>query len=485
MGDSLPSASWAASLGDGVHGADEAAAAHALFASLAASEEFAKQTWARRPVLMPAVPGIANLFTLEHLATAVDDDFLDAGRGVAENLAGSGWKMAPVSEPRGASFEDAKMRYVDVEKAMKSGTVVFNSAGAHIPRLGTLCLAALDAFGLPNCLNLYVTGKGTATSAPPHTDKQDVFVLQSVGAKRWRVYEPPPPAVKPRADPLARGKAHDGLSLNELGAPLIDTVLKPGEVLYMPAGFPHATDTVNTASAGVASQADSLHLTIGLDTHIWGLDYAGLRSGALDRAGLPNALVETTLRADVYWQLMKVPANLGFLCTHAAAEGIDAYHGVAAELVQCARASEPKRWEGQSDDEIMTSLGATAVAEQAVRHTARIIDVQRAMYLDAAKDVRLTAPGAPRVSLFRVQEHMSRLESCMDEHLRWYGPEAVKRATASAAVAAGVSPPSKPQKASIATAGRAGRGGGVGGFGGAGGGAKPKAKKSGKKGRRK
>ena len=59
------------------------------------------------------------------------------------------------------------MRYVDVEAAMAKGTVVINSAGANIAPLGTLCLAALDAFGVPNCLNLYVTARGTATSAPP------------------------------------------------------------------------------------------------------------------------------------------------------------------------------------------------------------------------------------------------------------------------------------------------------------------------------
>jgi hypothetical protein len=50
-----------------------------------------------------------------------------------------------------------------------------------VPKLGEFSLAALDAFGLPNCLNLYVTGAGTVTSAPPHTDKQDVFVLQTCG----------------------------------------------------------------------------------------------------------------------------------------------------------------------------------------------------------------------------------------------------------------------------------------------------------------
>ena len=112
--------------------------------------------------------------------------------------------MAPVSQPRGSSFEDAKMRYVDVVEALKQGTVVFNSAGASISPLGTMCLAAMDAFQLPNCLNLYVTAKGTTTLAPPHTDKQDVFVLQSCGAKRWRVFEPPAPAAKPNGAPRAR-----------------------------------------------------------------------------------------------------------------------------------------------------------------------------------------------------------------------------------------------------------------------------------------
>ena len=43
--------------------------------------------------------------------------------------------MAPVSVPRGASFEDAKMRHVDVLAAMKKGTVVFNSAGASFPEV--------------------------------------------------------------------------------------------------------------------------------------------------------------------------------------------------------------------------------------------------------------------------------------------------------------------------------------------------------------
>jgi uncharacterized membrane protein YgcG len=503
----MPSSSvWVASLGDGVHGAEAASAVYAAFAELAASAEFATETWARRPMLRRDVPGVARSFTLEHLAAAVDGDFLDAGRGIAEDLGDGGWKMAAVSQPRGSSFEDAKMRYVDVQKAMEDGTVVFNSAGAHISRLGSMCLAALDAFGLPNCLNLYVTAKGCATSAPPHTDKQDVFVLQSGGAKRWRVYTPPPPDAKPHADPLARGKAHDALRLDELAAPLLDVVLRPGDMLYVPAGFPHTTDTVHTAAAGAAADEDSIHLTIGLDTHIWGLDYAGLRRGALARLGLPDALTETTLGARLYWRLIGVPACLGFLRGHVAghvaappseaavpSEAADPAEraaavraAVVAELVACARAAEPFRWGTDADEaKVGAALEAEAVAAQCEQHAARVIEVQRAMYLDAARDVRPSAPGMPRVSLFRVREHLARLEKAMEAHLEWYGPEAVARARAAAEAAAASLPgraasaaAGKPKKG-MAKAGGGGSGMAAGGFGGGvgsvgGGGAKKK-----------
>jgi len=57
----------------------------------------------------------------------VDKDFVEAGRGTVEGGPGKGgWNMASVSSPRGNSFEEAKLRFQDVEMAMtkKSGTVV-------------------------------------------------------------------------------------------------------------------------------------------------------------------------------------------------------------------------------------------------------------------------------------------------------------------------------------------------------------------------
>ena len=152
-------------------------------------------------------------------------------------------------------------------------------------------------------------------------------MLQTAGSKHWRVFEPPPPAQKPSADPLARGKAHDALPLSELGPPLIDAVLQPGSVLYIPAGWPHTTDTVHDdehsnahSGAGVSNPPavpeDSVHLTVGLDTHIWGLDYASARKGMLARAKEVDGLQVTELAADPHWRLMGVPQHLGFLRHH-------------------------------------------------------------------------------------------------------------------------------------------------------------------------
>ena len=189
------------------------------------------------------------------------------------------------------------------------GTVVFNSAGGFIPKLAGVCLQCVNAFDLPCALNMYLTDAGQAVSAPPHTDKQDVFVMQTQGQKHWRVFAPPPPSRMPRTDPLARGKASDQLSISELESPIMDVVLSPGNVLYIPAGYPHTTDTVS----GITMTGEpSVHLTVGLDTHIWGLNYAALRGNVLKKLNIKDKVVLTKLEPNLYWDSQSC-LPLGFL----------------------------------------------------------------------------------------------------------------------------------------------------------------------------
>lgn len=209
---------------------------------------------------------------------------------------------------------------------------MINSAGGFVPRLAGVCLETVNALQLPVAVNVYLTNPGQKTSAPPHTDKQDVFVLQTSGYKHWRVYRPPPVSRMPRADPYSRGKGKDILSLSELSEePLIDTTLGPGQLLYVPAGYPHTTgiafnfffcahvcvcilvshsqlltrqfhgpDTIHDIPE---DGGPSVHLTIGVDTLIWDLNYASLRRIALQRAGIKDKLLPTKLPDEAYWPL--------------------------------------------------------------------------------------------------------------------------------------------------------------------------------------
>lgn len=126
------------------------------------------------------------------------------------------------TQPRGSSFQDAKLQFADVQLALKeaSGTVVFNSAGEEnwslafcneqnhwyvmalcasfslflfffflggfIPELAQVCLAAVNAFDMPCAINMYITNSGQKTSAPPHTDKQvPINLLVSYSRLLW------------------------------------------------------------------------------------------------------------------------------------------------------------------------------------------------------------------------------------------------------------------------------------------------------------
>ena len=180
-----------------------------IYLTLTTDEYFVNNIWQKKPLLCDKQsPNLLSSYISTDLKTDVDTDFIEAGRGSFEE-GRTGWNMKSVSQPRGNSFEDAKLRFADIEIALKekSGTVVVNSAGGFIPRMAGVCLNAMTAFQLPVALNMYLTAVGQKVSAPPHTDKQDVFVMQSQGRKRWRVYAPPPTARMPKADPLARGKS--------------------------------------------------------------------------------------------------------------------------------------------------------------------------------------------------------------------------------------------------------------------------------------
>lgn len=64
----------------------------------------------------------------------------------------------------------------------------------------------------------------------PHLDQYDVFIIQGIGRRRWRVGE---------KTPMKQHCPHpDLLQVSPFNA-IIDEELEPGDILYIPPGFPH------------------------------------------------------------------------------------------------------------------------------------------------------------------------------------------------------------------------------------------------------
>ncbi|KYF39871.1 histone lysine demethylase JmjC NO66 [Toxoplasma gondii ARI] len=85
-----------------------------------------------------------------------------------------------------------------------------------------------------------------------HTDDQDVFLLQVWGSKAWKIWTPP--QILPLTEEmLGKREAFP----DDPGKPLLEFVLKEGDILYIPRGFPHAA---------VTTEEPSLHITLTVPT---------------------------------------------------------------------------------------------------------------------------------------------------------------------------------------------------------------------------
>ena len=379
-------------------------AAHAFLRGLAQSPTFRNEYWHKRPLHIRSSDvfsgddemnrnndnWIAGTFTVKEHLTKIDGSYIN-GHCTAEILR-NGTKTDTWAF---RSLKDNPARpttWAEVEQALNDGTVYFNNAGSLWPSLGALCRLTGYAFGLPDNVNVYVTPQGCAVSVPPHTDKQDVLCIQTQGAKRWRVYAPP--MRKKGVDPMNRGKNGDVVAINqELGEPLIDAVIRKGDVLYVPQGFPHTTDTVS--ATGMESNNKnaideiSVHLTMGLDSNVWFLTYAHLRWALLQRVGREYRM---EIKSDEsYWNSMET-IPIGFLAgdewdrivsnlkeTGTLDEGY--VSRVTQALKEVMVELEPERW-GAAEDFPSDEEFADVITYVVRDHAQALMDLQEGMFTD-------------------------------------------------------------------------------------------------------
>lgn len=196
-----------------------------------AGDELFRNAWARREaVVLRGLPSPALTWA------ALAAPLVLASRSLPPHV--EGWRVEAWTGPPLAALEDG-------------GTLVVNGAAETLPPAADLALAAIDAFGLPSSVNLYATASGN-DAAPPHSDCQDIVAIQCAGEQRWRVWTS-------RRDDVGKDAPWTPPRPADL-----EVDLGVGDALFVPLGWPHATDTRR-------SREDSLHATLGLDLVAFGL----------------------------------------------------------------------------------------------------------------------------------------------------------------------------------------------------------------------
>lgn len=95
--------------------------------------------------------------------------------------------------------------------------------------------------------NVYLTPPNSQGFAP-HYDDIEAFVLQIEGRKRWKLYNP-----RNQSEQLPRYSS-ENFKQNEIGKPILEKVLMPGDMLYFPRGTIHQAFT--------EPGYNSLHITL-------------------------------------------------------------------------------------------------------------------------------------------------------------------------------------------------------------------------------
>ncbi|HEY5857126.1 MAG TPA: cupin domain-containing protein [Aldersonia sp.] len=217
--------------------------------------EFAQEYWGRAPLLSRAAD-LPRDFT--DLLSPVAVDELLGRRGVRTpfvRLAREGTVLERDRFARSAGFGAEVTDQVDSARVLAEfadgATIVLQGLHRLWPPIIDFVRGMVDDLGYPTQTNAYIT-PASGRGFDPHYDVHDVFVLQVSGRKRWRVHEPV------HTDPLPNQpwtEHRATVSARAAQDPVIDTVLAPGDALYLPRGWVHSA---------IAEGGTAIHLTVGV-----------------------------------------------------------------------------------------------------------------------------------------------------------------------------------------------------------------------------
>ncbi len=220
--------------------------------------QFAEEYWGQRALLSKAAD-LPQPFDDLLAAGSVDELLSERGLRtpflrVAKAGTTLGDKSFTSSGGVGAGIADQVSDDKLVRLFADGSTLVLQALHRVWPPLIALAQDLGAELGHPVQVNAYVTPPQNQGFSN-HYDVHDVFVLQIEGEKKWIIHSPVYQAPL-RDQPWSDRRA--AVELKSKEEPLLQTVLRPGDCLYLPRGFMHAAQ----ALGGV-----STHITVGI--HVW------------------------------------------------------------------------------------------------------------------------------------------------------------------------------------------------------------------------
>ena len=176
---------------------------------------FLENYWQKKPIILKGVfQDFVDPIDENELAGLSEEDQVDSRIVSCQN---STWQV------NHGPFEDIN------EHCIGAWSLLVQAVDHFLPEADQL-MRAFDFIPIWRMDDLMVSFSNKGAGVGPHLDQYDVFIIQGKGSRRWQVGLP---------GDFDVNNPHKDLSQISAFEPIIDQVLLPGDVIYIPANHPH------------------------------------------------------------------------------------------------------------------------------------------------------------------------------------------------------------------------------------------------------
>lgn len=107
-------------------------------------------------------------------------------------------------------------------------SLIVTALQSYVPALGVLCRHIAERTSDAVTI-VAIASAGEDGALRSHYDREDVFVVQLAGRKRWRIF----------GESIANPVSSEGDFADPQSEPIFDRTLRPGDALFLPSGYLH------------------------------------------------------------------------------------------------------------------------------------------------------------------------------------------------------------------------------------------------------